>query len=349
MVDGALRRLGEEVTRFGGTVDKFIGDNVMAVFGAPVSHEDDPERAVRAGLAMQAAMAEINERIPDVEFALRVGINSGEVLAGQVGEDYTVMGDAVNVASRLQSAARPGTVTVGEITHRLTRAAIEYVELEPLRLKGKAEPVAAWEAVRIVVTGHDRDPRVDAADRPRGRVRAVEFAVRPGGARRALAPGHGDRTGGRRQEPAPARARRRGFRAPGLAADAGRPLPRLRLGARLLGARRGRARAVPDRRHGRLRGGLGEAALRLREAVRREQRRERGAAASGWRRRSPARSASRSPTTWSTTCCPRARTRSRPAPACSAPCARWSRPPAGSTRWCLRSRTSTGPTRACST
>jgi class 3 adenylate cyclase/predicted ATPase len=153
MVDGALRRLGEEVTRFGGTVDKFIGDNVMAVFGAPVAHEDDPERAVRAGLAMQAAMAEINERIDGVEFALRVGINSGEVLAGQVGDGYTVIGDPVNVASRLQSAARPESVTVGETTHRLTRAAIEYTELEPLRLKGKSEPVPAWEAVRVAVSG----------------------------------------------------------------------------------------------------------------------------------------------------------------------------------------------------
>ena len=156
MIDRALRRLGEEVIRFGGTVDKFIGDNVMAVFGAPIAHEDDPERAVRAGLAMQAAMGEINERIAGAagaDFALRVGINSGEVLAGQVGDGYTVIGDPVNVASRLQSAARPGTVTVGEITHRLTRAAIEYVELEPLALKGKAEPVAAWEAVRVSVSG----------------------------------------------------------------------------------------------------------------------------------------------------------------------------------------------------
>src|SRR5687768_11087505 len=85
MVDRALRRLGEEVTRFGGTVDKFIGDNVMAVFGAPVAHEDDPERAVRAGLAMQGAMDEVNEQIPGVEFALRVGINTGEVLAGKIG------------------------------------------------------------------------------------------------------------------------------------------------------------------------------------------------------------------------------------------------------------------------
>ncbi len=115
LVDRALRRLGQEVERYGGTVDKYIGDNVMAVFGAPVAHEDDPERAVRAGLAMQSAMGEINEELdanpayPDVSFLLRVGINSGEVLAGQVGDEYTVIGDAVNVAARLQAAARPGT------------------------------------------------------------------------------------------------------------------------------------------------------------------------------------------------------------------------------------------------
>ena len=153
MVDRALKRLGEEVSRFGGTVDKFIGDNVMAVFGAPVAHEDDPERAVRAGLAMQGAMDEVNEQIAGVDFQLRVGINSGEVLAGKMGDGYTVIGDAVNVAARLQSAARPGSVTVGEATHRLTRTSIEYTELEPLDLKGKAELVAAWEAVRVAVAG----------------------------------------------------------------------------------------------------------------------------------------------------------------------------------------------------
>src|SRR5215217_4497569 len=118
MVDGALKRLGQEVVRYGGRVDKYIGDNVMAVFGAPVAHEDDPERAVRAGLAMQAAMDEINEQLSadaGVSFKLRVGINSGEVLAGQVGSgEYTVMGDPVNVAARLQAAAKPGSVTVGE-------------------------------------------------------------------------------------------------------------------------------------------------------------------------------------------------------------------------------------------
>ena len=156
LVDRALRRLAEEVDRYGGTIDKYIGDNVMGVFGAPVAHEDDPERAVRAGLAMQAAMDEVNEHIAadiEAEFALRVGINSGEVLAGRIGDGYTVIGDAVNVAARLQGAAKPGTVIVGEVTQRLTRGAIEYIELEPLELKGKARPVAAWEAVRAVVRG----------------------------------------------------------------------------------------------------------------------------------------------------------------------------------------------------
>ena len=95
------------------------------------------------------------------------------MLAGQVGDDYTVMGDAVNVAARLQAAARPGSVTVGEITHRLTRGAIEYDELEPLKLKGKSEPVACVgggpgagrrPGTRMLALG-------DAADRPRGRVR----------------------------------------------------------------------------------------------------------------------------------------------------------------------------------
>jgi adenylate cyclase len=156
IVDRALRRLGEEVARYGGSVDKYIGDNVMAVFGAPVTHEDDPLRAVRAGLAMQAAMSEINERIAaevDTDFLLRVGINSGEVLAGRVGDGYTVIGDPVNVAARLQAAARPGSVTVGEITYRLTCDEIEYSELEPMDLKGKSEPVPAWEAIRVIVGG----------------------------------------------------------------------------------------------------------------------------------------------------------------------------------------------------
>ena len=133
MVERCLRRLVEEVERFGGTVDKYIGDNVMALFGAPVAHEDDAERAVRAALGMQEAMDGINEevgpRVRRCDFALRVGVNTGEVVAGAVGDAYTVIGDTVNVAARLQAAGRPGEVTVGERTFRATRDAIEYREL----------------------------------------------------------------------------------------------------------------------------------------------------------------------------------------------------------------------------
>ena len=145
MIDRCLRRLGSEVERFGGIVDKYIGDNVMAIFGAPVAHEDDAERAVRAALAMHAAIAEI-----DPELQLRVGINTGDVLAGSVAEGgYTVIGDTVNVAARLQSAAEIGSITVGERTMRATGDAVAYRELEPLVLKGKAEPVCAYEAVGL--------------------------------------------------------------------------------------------------------------------------------------------------------------------------------------------------------
>jgi class 3 adenylate cyclase/tetratricopeptide (TPR) repeat protein len=151
LVDRALLRLGQEVKRYGGTVDKYIGDNVMAIFGAPVAHEDDAERAVRAGLGMQDAMGEVNAGLPSgAHFALRVGVNTGEVLAGAVGDAYTVVGDVVNVASRLQTAAQPGSVTVGERTMRATDAAVEYRALEPLDLKGKAERVPAWEAVGLI-------------------------------------------------------------------------------------------------------------------------------------------------------------------------------------------------------
>src|SRR5687767_6767204 len=153
LVDRSLQRLGKEVDRYGGRVDKYIGDNVMAVVGAPVAHEDDAERAVRAALGMQDAMTEINEGLATthgVSLALRVGVNTGEVVAGAVGDGYTVIGDTVNVAARLQSAAQPGSVTVGERTYRATRQAIRYDRLEPLTLKGKAEPVSAWEAAGLL-------------------------------------------------------------------------------------------------------------------------------------------------------------------------------------------------------
>ncbi len=168
LVDRTLRVLGEEIERFGGSIDKFIGDNVMGVFGAPVAHEDDPQRAVRAGLAMQEAMSGANRQSREkygVGFSLRVGINSGEVMAGAVGDRYTVMGDAVNVAARLQAAGRPESVTVGESTYGASREAISYERLEPLRLKGKEEPVPAWEATGVLAeprqaTGRAQTPLI---------------------------------------------------------------------------------------------------------------------------------------------------------------------------------------------
>ncbi len=161
LIERCLNRFAEEVERFGGRVDKFIGDNVMAVFGAPVAHEDDPERAVRAAFGMHAAMAELNGDIKTqfgFDLALRVGVNTGEVLAGRVGDSYTVLGDAVNVAARLESAAPVGGTLVGERTQRLTAKVVDYHELEPLDLKGKAERVAAWEAVSVGTIEEDAGP-----------------------------------------------------------------------------------------------------------------------------------------------------------------------------------------------
>jgi len=137
-------RVRADLERHGGTVEKFIGDAVMAVFGAPVAHEDDPERAVRAALAIRDAAHEEG-------IELRVGIATGEALvalgARPAEGEGLASGDVVNTAARLQSAAPVYGVLVGETTYRATRRAIEYREVEPVAAKGKAEPVVAWEAV----------------------------------------------------------------------------------------------------------------------------------------------------------------------------------------------------------
>jgi class 3 adenylate cyclase len=143
-------RLRSEIESYGGTVEKFVGDAVMAVFGAPVAHEDDAERAVRAGLAILEAIGELNEGDPELELQVRVGINSGEAVVAlgarpEQGEGI-VTGDVVNTAARIQGAAPVGGVAVGEQTHRATERVFEYEPLEPVPAKGKAEPVALWRA-----------------------------------------------------------------------------------------------------------------------------------------------------------------------------------------------------------
>ncbi|HEV2237299.1 MAG TPA: adenylate/guanylate cyclase domain-containing protein, partial [Ktedonobacterales bacterium] len=161
-----------EIHRHAGTVEKYIGDAVMAVFGLPTAHEDDPIRALRAALAMRTALARFNaERgVTDptaVPLHMRIGINTGEVVAaggatGTEGHDFLVTGDAVNVAARLQQVASPDAIVVGARTYRATSGAVRYRALEPVAARGKARPLAAWAALEMV----DQSPV--PAQRPRG-------------------------------------------------------------------------------------------------------------------------------------------------------------------------------------
>ena len=138
------------IGHYGGTIEKFIGDAVMAVWGAPIANEDDAERAVRAALEVVAAVAELGGE-SGVDLAARAGVVTGEVAItiGKVAEGM-VLGDTVNSASRVQSAAPPGTVLVDESTWRAASGAIAFSEVGTLVLKGKEEPVQAWRAVRVV-------------------------------------------------------------------------------------------------------------------------------------------------------------------------------------------------------
>ena len=151
LVDECFERLVEVVTEFGGGVDKILGDGMLVLFGAPVAHEDDPERAVRAALKMQQTVEHFGETSPlvgDDVVRMRIGINTGEVLVGTLaGTDYTAMGDVVNTASRLQGAAPPGGVVVGETTHHLTAHVVRYEPLGDMQARGREQSVAAWLAV----------------------------------------------------------------------------------------------------------------------------------------------------------------------------------------------------------
>src|SRR5919198_2184583 len=134
----------EQLQRRGGTVEKFIGDAVMAVFGAPAAHEDDPERAVRAALAIRDWSTD------QADLQVRIAVNTGEALV-RVGArpaegEAMVAGDVVNTAARMQAAAPVNGVLVGETTYRATRDAISYRTCSQLDAKGKAEPVLVWEA-----------------------------------------------------------------------------------------------------------------------------------------------------------------------------------------------------------
>ncbi len=135
-----FERMKDIVERHGGSVEKFIGDAVMAVFGVPVVHEDDALRAVRAA-------AEMRDALPELGLEGRIGVMTGEVVTGT--EERLATGDAVNVAARLEQAAAPGDVLIGETTLALVADAVEVEPVEPLQLKGKAEPVPAHRLLRV--------------------------------------------------------------------------------------------------------------------------------------------------------------------------------------------------------
>jgi class 3 adenylate cyclase len=135
-----FERMKGIVESHGGTVEKFIGDAVMAVFGVPQVHEDDALRAVRAAVEMR-------EALPELGVQARIGVDTGEVVTGT--EERLATGDTVNVAARLEQAASPGEVLIGDETMRLVRAAVEAEAVEPLELKGKSEPVPAFRLLEV--------------------------------------------------------------------------------------------------------------------------------------------------------------------------------------------------------
>ncbi|TET97525.1 MAG: hypothetical protein E3J30_08630, partial [Anaerolineales bacterium] len=155
VVQGAHHRVSEAIHRYEGTIAQLLGDGVLAFFGAPLTHEDDPERAVRAALALQESMADYRRQLAGFvdDFYMRVGIHTGEVVIGQVGTDehaeYLAIGDTVNVAARIESAAPPGEVLVSETCTRLIEHAFELGEFKSIKAKGKTEPVRAAVILRL--------------------------------------------------------------------------------------------------------------------------------------------------------------------------------------------------------
>src|SRR5438876_3364869 len=142
-----FERMKTIVESHGGTVEKFIGDAVMAVFGVPVLHEDDALRAVRAA-------AEMRDALPQLGVRARIGVHTGEVVTGTA--ERLATGDAVNVAARLEQAAAPGEVLLGATTMELVRGSAEVEELPPLEVKGKAKPVAAFRLLTVAAQARER-------------------------------------------------------------------------------------------------------------------------------------------------------------------------------------------------
>ena len=155
IMEGCLRILMDEIHQYEGTINQFTGDGVMALFGAPLAHEDHAQRACYAALAIQKDLAEYSEKVKKDygrEFQMRIGLNSGPVVVGSIGDDlhmdYTAIGDTINLASRMEGLAQPGTVLLSRDTHRLVKDYFDLKPIGPLEVKGKEEPQEAFELVK---------------------------------------------------------------------------------------------------------------------------------------------------------------------------------------------------------
>ncbi len=164
----------KELERLGGTVEKFIGDAVFALFGAPRAHGDDAERAVRAALAIRDAVADLNEETPGLDLHIRLGLATGEAMvepgAKPIEGEGMAWGDVMNTAFRIQSAAPTDSILVDDTTYRVTNRVIEYAEVEPISAKGKEKPVVVWQALAararrgLDLTQGEDGPLIDRTD-----------------------------------------------------------------------------------------------------------------------------------------------------------------------------------------
>ena len=154
IMDGCFKILMDEIHKHEGTINQFTGDGVMALFGAPVAHEEHAQRACHAALAIREVMEPYGEKIKQdcgVEFKMRIGLNSGHVIVGSIGDDlrmdYTAVGDTTNLAARMESAAEPGSILVSKNTQRIARHYFEFETSDKLEVKGKVEPLEVFELI----------------------------------------------------------------------------------------------------------------------------------------------------------------------------------------------------------
>jgi len=160
IMNGAFTHMIKPVYRYDGTLARLMGDALLAFFGAPIAHEDDPQRAVLAGLDIVAAMRDYRQQMRDrwrLDFDMRVGINTGLVVVGAVGSDlrveYSALGDAINLAARMEQTATSGTVQIAHDTYKAVRHLFEFESLGSLEIKGKSEPVPAYRVLRRAAAG----------------------------------------------------------------------------------------------------------------------------------------------------------------------------------------------------